>query len=445
MLSVVILAAGMGKRFKSRKHKSLHRIANRSLIDFNIQKAVELGADRIFVVAGYQIDQICRHVEKLGDVVIVEQKEQLGTADALCSCVSHLPKTGRTLVLYGDTPLIDIEDLRLLLESEGVFSILTDSLDDPFGYGRIVRDSRGSFAVVEEMDASPEQREIKEIFTGVMLISNAHLEGWLSEVGNDNAQSQYYLTDIIRIAFGRGYRVEAVRMLHEGLSIGVNTRGDLVKLNKLYRGIVNANLLNEGLGLMDPDSFYLRGDLSFGFDVQIDNNVIVEGKCSFGDDVRIGANCVIVDSVIEDGVEILPFCHIQGAHISRDCVVGPYSRLRPMSELGAKVKVGNFVEVKKSRVDSGSKIPHLSYIGDSIVGSGVNVGAGTITCNYDGAKKSKTVIEDGCFVGSGVMLVAPVKIGSNSLVAAGSVITEDVGPDTLAISRMNQVNRPKRN
>lgn len=464
MLTVIILAAGEGKRFRSFKPKVLHTIAGKPMLDFSIEKALELRADRILIVAGFQCKQIEGHIEELkrlftlGNVTIVTQKERKGTGNAILPCLDYLPELGETLVLYGDTPLVDVQDLRMLISSKSVLSILTATVENPEGYGRIIRHPEHSdlVKIIEESDASAEQKKIKEINVGALFGINDHLKSWVRELDDNNSQKEYYLSDVVKIAKNKGYRVKAVKMT-KGIPIGVNTRKDLVNLEKVYNGFTNEKLMEEGLGIVDPDRFNLRGELSFGMDVQVDINVVIsgncrlgdnvkvgpnvliDGNCRIGDNVKIGANCVVVDSLIEDSSEIFAFSHLQGAHVGRGCLIGPYSRLRPMSQLNSNVKVGNFVEIKKTIIQAGSKIPHLSYIGDSMLGERVNIGAGTITCNYDGRKKSKTIIEDDCFIGSGVQLVAPLRIATGSLVGAGSVITEDVEKHSLAIARSKQV------
>jgi bifunctional UDP-N-acetylglucosamine pyrophosphorylase/glucosamine-1-phosphate N-acetyltransferase len=439
-LSIVILAAGKGTRMRSERPKVLHTLAGKPLLEHVYHAASELNHNEIYVVYGYGGDQVKTSLAKL-DVNWIEQTEQLGTGHAVKLVASEIPSNDLVLILHGDIPLMTTETLEKLVNAakESGFSLLTSYLDNPAGYGRIIRDdSDNLLKIVEEKDATDIEREINEINTGMMVVSADSLKQWVNALNDQNSQNEFYLTDIIEMAVLAGTKINTI---NPGSSIevhGINDRTQLAEMERYYQLIQTHQLMRHGVTIVDPARFDLRGDLELGQDIFIDINVLLEGRLKIGSNVSIGANCCIKDSIIDDDVEILPNCIIENAIIGKACRVGPFSRIRPDTVLGENVHVGNFVEIKNSEISNGTKINHLSYVGDSEIGKDVNVGAGTITCNYDGAHKHKTVIEDNVFIGSDTQLVAPVKIGAGATIGAGTTITEDVNPDTLAISRVDQ-------
>jgi bifunctional UDP-N-acetylglucosamine pyrophosphorylase / glucosamine-1-phosphate N-acetyltransferase len=371
----------------------------------------------------------------------IEQREQLGTGHAVGQALEAIPRDGMTLILYGDVPLLRAETLERLIDeaADGSFGLLTVNLGDPAGYGRIVRDAAGKVCrIVEHKDANPEELAISEINTGIMAISSADLHRWIPALDNSNAQGEYYLTDCVAAAVADGVKIVSVLAGSEAEVTGVNNRQQLAALERCYQRDHADRLMELGVMLRDPDRIDVRGSLQCGRDVEIDVNAVFIGDVTLGDRVRVGPNCVIENAVIGNDVELLPNCVIESASIGDGSRIGPFARVRPETVLGRSVHVGNFVEVKKSRIDDGSKVNHLSYVGDSEIGANVNVGAGTITCNYDGAFKHKTVIEDDVFIGSDTQLVAPVTIGRGATVGAGTTVTDDVGADELVISRVKQ-------
>ncbi|MCW5592535.1 MAG: bifunctional UDP-N-acetylglucosamine diphosphorylase/glucosamine-1-phosphate N-acetyltransferase GlmU, partial [Burkholderiales bacterium] len=422
-LQVVILAAGQGKRMHSRLPKVLHPLGGRPLITHVIATARELGADRICVVYGHGGEQVPQAVAAPG-IAFAKQEPQLGTGHALQQALPHLGKAATTLVLYGDVPLARAETLRPLIEGrrDGI-AVLTAGLDDAAGYGRIVRDRQGRVrAIVEEKDASTAQKKIREINTGIMALPTVRLAGWLAGLKNHNAQGEYYLTDIVPLALADGVAVEAVTATEAWETLGVNSRAQLAQLERSYQWRYATRLLEQGVTLVDPMRIDVRGELVCGRDATIDVNCVFEGAVRLGAGVEIGANCVLKDVDIGAGTHIAPFTHIDGAEIGANCRIGPYARIRPATRLAADVHIGNFVEVKASQIGRGSKANHLSYVGDSMVGRDVNIGAGTITCNYDGASKHRTVIEDDVHIGSDVQLVAPVTVAKGTTVGAGTTV-----------------------
>ena len=436
-LGVVILAAGQGTRMKSELPKVLHPLGHVAAA------ARDMGAACITVVYGHGGKQVPSAFAD-ADLQWVEQAEQLGTGHAVQQALPSMAEMDRVLVLYGDVPLTSAETLQALLRAaEGSpLALLTVTLEDATGYGRIVRDQNGRVSrIVEQKDASAEQLAIGEINTGIMVVDRAALQRWLAKLDNDNAQGEFYLTDIVAMATAEGAHVHSAQPADSYEVMGVNDRAQLAVLERRYQQLTAQRLMRGGVTLRDPARFDLRGSLHAGQDVDIDVNVLIEGKVSLGNRVHIGANSVIRDSRIGDGVQILENCVIEQAVIGEDSRIGPFSRIRPETELAPNVHVGNFVEIKKTRVDEGSKINHLSYVGDSIVGRSVNIGAGTITCNYDGANKHQTIICDDAFIGSDTQLVAPVKVGAGATIGAGSTITRDVQPGELALSRVQQSSR----
>lgn len=439
-LNVVILAAGQGKRMFSERPKVLHTLAGRALVAHVLDTARCLRADRICVVYGRGGEQVAGAIDD-PEIVLVRQQPQLGTGHALRQALPHLGDAGATLVLYGDVPLIRAETLRSLLDAQnGAVALLTAELDDPRGYGRIVRDRRGRIrGIVEEKDASPAQRGIREVNTGIMALPTARLAGWLAKLEPDNAQGEYYLTDVIALALADGVAVYTIKSGDAQEALGVNNRAQLARLERIYQQRQAERLLEQGVTLVDPMRLDVRGNLVCGRDVRIDVNCVFEGEVKLADDVDIGANCLLRNTAVGPGTRIEPYSLIDGAVIGANCRVGPFARIRPATRLADEVHIGNFVEVKASEIGRASKANHLAYIGDATVGAQVNVGAGTITCNFDGANKHRTVIEDDVHIGSDVQLVAPVTVGRGATIGAGATITKDVPPGELTLTEKKQV------
>jgi len=450
-LGVAILAAGQGTRMRSRLPKVLHPLAGRPLLAHVLDAAHALGAEQVCVVFGHGGEAVPQALAS-ADCTWVEQAEQHGTGHALMQAMPWLAEVDRVLVLYGDVPLIDPTTLRRLLEAaeHTELGLLTVRLEHPSGYGRILRDADGRVVrIVEEKDATPEERLIREINTGFLVGQRARLADWLGRIGRDNAQGEYYLTDVIALAVQDGVEVASAQPASREEVAGINDRIQLAALERHYQRRQAEALMRAGVSLADPARFDLRGRLTAGPDVSIDINVLIEGEVHLADGVSIGPNCVLRDCAIGPETQVFANCVIEGAVIGAGARVGPFSRLRPEAELADGVHVGNFVEIKKSQVGHGSKVNHLSYVGDSVIGRGVNVGAGTITCNYDGANKHRTVIGDGAFIGSNTALVAPVEVGAGATIGAGSVITRPAPADKLTLARGRQVTiedweRPKK-
>ena len=441
-MNVVILAAGQGKRMHSDLPKVLHRLAGRPLLAHVLDCARALGPARIAVVYGYGGEAV-REAIADESLAWVKQEPQLGTGHALQQALPALAQSAHTLVLYGDVPLTRAETLKQLLRAtaDGM-AMLTVELDEPTGYGRIVREGGAVKRIVEEKDASPAERAIREVNTGIMALPTKRLAGWLSSLRTDNAQREYYLTDIVALAVKEGVPVRAVQPGALWETLGVNSKGQLAELERAHQRLVAGRLLDAGVSLADPARIDVRGRLECGRDVAIDVNCVFEGDVSLGDRVSVGAHCVLRNVRIDADTRIEPFCHLEEADIGRSCRIGPYARLRPGARLAEEVHVGNFVEVKASTIGAGSKANHLTYIGDTEVGRNVNVGAGTITCNYDGANKHRTIIEDDVFIGSDTQLVAPVRVGRGATLGAGTTLTEDAPPGQLTISRARQATIP---
>jgi bifunctional UDP-N-acetylglucosamine pyrophosphorylase/glucosamine-1-phosphate N-acetyltransferase len=438
----VILAAGQGKRMKSDLPKVLQPLAGKPLLAHVLDTAGGLEAAATCVVYGHGGEQVLEAFRGRGDVRWVLQAEQHGTGHAVAQAMPHVPDDHLVLVLYGDVPLVQLETLaRLVAEAgESAMSLLSVMLPDPTGYGRIVRDGAGNVVrIVEHKDANAKERAIHESNTGLMCVPAGKLRQWLAALKNDNAQGEYYLTDVIVAAVRAGLKVHAVVAPTATEVMGVNDKLQLAELESAYRRQRATELMLAGATIVDPARFDARGPVEIGRDVYLDVNVVLEGSVKLGSRVRIGPNVVIRDSEIGDDTVVFPNCVIERARIGERCNVGPYARLRPGAELAAEVHVGNFVEVKNSVIGAGSKANHLTYLGDATVGAGVNVGAGTITCNYDGANKWRTEIGDGAFIGSGAMLVAPVRIGVGSTIGAGSTITRDTPDEKLTLERSKQV------
>ncbi|HEX5789036.1 MAG TPA: bifunctional UDP-N-acetylglucosamine diphosphorylase/glucosamine-1-phosphate N-acetyltransferase GlmU [Woeseiaceae bacterium] len=438
-LSIVILAAGQGTRMRSSLPKVLQPLAGRPLLAHVIDCAHALAPDDVCIVHGHGAERVRSAFPGAG-LRWALQAEQHGTGHALLQAMPGTPEGNRVLVLYGDVPLLEPGTLAKLLETPaGDVALLTVELADPTGYGRVVREDDSVRRIVEQKDATADERAIREVNTGVMVLPAARLKAWLSRLGNDNAQGEYYLTDVIAMAAADGVRVHGVRAPEQEEVMGINDRKQQAEAERaLQRRQVEA-LMAEGVAFADPARVDIRGTLTCGRDVFIDVNAVFEGSVRLGDGVRIESNNLVRDSEVGDGTLVHSNCHIEGATAAAGCEIGPFARLRPGAKLAAGVKVGNFVEVKNSELGENSKANHLTYLGDSSIGVNVNVGAGTITCNYDGANKHRTVIGDRAFIGSGVMLVAPVEVGAGATVGAGSTITKPVPAGELALERSKQV------
>ncbi len=439
-MNVVILAAGMGKRMQSDLPKVLHPLAGKPLLSHVVDTARQLNPSRVCVVYGHGGDLVPSTLAA-DDLRFVLQAPQLGTGHAVMQAAAALDDDVPTLVLYGDVPLTASQTLETLLNKAGKekLAVLTVDLPDPTGYGRIVRENQRIVRIVEQKDASPAERAIQEVNTGILVAPTRSLKAWLGKLSNNNAQQEYYLTDIIAMAVEDGMPIESTQPLHVWETLGVNSKLQLAELERIYQRNIANRLLEQGVTLADPGRIDVRGALSCGRDVAIDVGCVFEGMVELGDGVSIGANCVIRDAKIRPGVTIKAFSHIEGAEVGNDSQIGPYARLRPGTHLGADVHIGNFVEVKNSQFDAHSKANHLAYIGDATVGARVNIGAGTITCNYDGANKHRTVIEDDAFIGSDTQLVAPVTVGKGATLGAGTTLTKDAPPDSLTVSRAKQI------
>lgn len=440
--SVIILAAGKGTRMRSRLPKVLQPLAGRPLLAHVVETAKKIKADKIMTIFGHggqQVQQAFAHEQ----IQWVEQVEQLGTGHAVQMVLPVLPQQGLSLILSGDVPCVSVDTLQRLLDASAQtgIGIVTLTLDDANGYGRIVRKNGQIQAIVEHKDANPEQRQIQEINTGIYCVSNAKLHQWLPKLCNDNAQGEYYLTDIVAMALADGLEIASIQPQHAFEVEGINDRTQLAALERQFQLYQAAQLMQQGVHLIDPARFDLRGELKAGFDVRIDINVIIEGQCEFGDGVEIGAGCVIKNTSIAAGTQVKPYSIFEDAVVGEAAMIGPFARLRPGAVLSNQVHIGNFVEVKNSRIGFGSKANHFTYLGDAEIGEGSNIGAGTITCNYDGANKYQTIIGNDAFIGSNSSLVAPVKIGNGATVGAGSVITQDVADQSLAFERAKQVSK----
>lgn len=444
MLNVVILAAGQGKRMHSDLPKVLHRLAGKPILGHVIDTVSTLAPDNIYVVYGHQGETL-KQAFTDAPVEWVHQAEQKGTAHAVEQVLPLLNDDSVTIILSGDVPLVSIATLQALhanLLADGV-CLLVANVFDPTGLGRIIRNDKGQItAIIEDKDATAEQRQIHEIYSGIMAIHTGQLRRWLKHVDDNNAQKEFYLTTIPLLALKDKCPVSSVAAANEMEILGINTKAQLALLERRFQFQQAEKLMNAGVTLLDPHRFDLRGNLQTGRDVVIDVNVIIEGQVTLGNRVTIGPNCVLRNVTIGDDVTIKENSILEDSLVDKHCVIGPFSRLRPETHLAEGAHIGNFVEVKKSLIGSGSKVNHLTYIGDATIGQKVNVGAGTITCNYDGVNKHKTTIGDNAFIGSNTSLVAPVTIGENATIAAGSTITKDAPADTLTISRAKQATVP---
>ncbi len=442
-MNIVILAAGQGKRMHSNLPKVLHPLAGKALAAHVIDTARSLLPQSLCLVYGHGGD-IVRSALDAPDLSWALQEPQLGTGHAVQQALPLLEASGTTLVLYGDVPLIQAETLKRLLQvAEDGLGILTVELDDPQGYGRIVRNTTGQVVrIVEQKDATAEERRIREINTGIMAIPTARLAEWLARLSSNNAQNEYYLTDIVGMAVTENIPVRTAHPEHKWEVLGVNSKVQLAELERIVQRCTANQLLEQGVRLADPARIDVRGSLECGRDVFIDVNCVFEGHVVLDEAVEIGPNCVLKNARIGAGTRLAAFTHIEDAVVGADGMIGPFARLRPGTELAEDVHIGNFVEIKKTRIAAHSKANHLAYIGDATIGSRVNVGAGTITCNYDGVNKHRTIIEDDAFIGSDTQLVAPVTVGRGATLGAGTTLTRDAPPDTLTISRAKQQSVP---
>jgi bifunctional UDP-N-acetylglucosamine pyrophosphorylase/glucosamine-1-phosphate N-acetyltransferase len=439
-LSIIILAAGQGTRMRSRLPKVLQPLAGKPLLSHVLDCSKALNANDICIVYGHGAEAV--QATYAGETLRwALQAEQLGTGHAMQQAMPGTPDDNRVLVLFGDVPLLTPATLAILLGETPTddMAVLTVDMQDPTGYGRIIREHGSVSCIVEEKDAGPDEKAVNEINTGVLLCPADKLKGWLSDLSNDNAQGEYYLTDVIAMAVNDGVTVHGIKAGSPVEVMGINDKKQLAEAERALQARLVDELMTEGVGFADPARVDIRGTLKCGKDVFIDVNAVFEGDVELGDGVIIESNNLVRDSRIGAGTVIHSNCHIEASSTGDNCEIGPFARLRPGAELANSVKVGNFVEIKKSTVADGSKVNHLTYIGDAEIGKGVNVGAGTITCNYDGANKHKTTINDGAFIGSGVELVAPVEVGRNATIGAGSTITKDTPDDQLTLERAKQM------
>lgn len=439
-MNIVVLAAGKGTRMKSDLPKVLHPLAAKPLLGHVLDCARQLSPTRLVVVYGHGGETVQQTIPD-NDLRWALQEPQLGTGHAVMQAADHLDESAPTLILYGDVPLTRPETLQRLMSccNNEALAILTIQMDDPSGYGRIVRENGNITRIVEQKDATPEQLAIGEINTGIMAAPTTALKRWLNGLSDDNAQKEYYLTDIVAAAVADGVPVQSAAPDFDWEADGVNSKVQLAQLERTYQRDQARQLMEQGVHVIDPDRIDIRGSLRCGRDVVIDVNTIFEGDVTLGDGAHVGANCVIRNAGIGAGTELLPFTHIDSAQVGEQARIGPYARLRPGTVLGNATHVGNFVEMKNTVMGVGSKANHLAYVGDAEVGQRVNIGAGTITCNYDGANKYKTVIEDDAFIGSDTQLVAPVTVGRGATLGAGTTLAKDAPADKLTITRPKQV------
>ncbi|PVY69135.1 UDP-N-acetylglucosamine pyrophosphorylase /glucosamine-1-phosphate N-acetyltransferase [Cupriavidus alkaliphilus] len=440
-MNIVILAAGMGKRMYSDLPKVLHPVAGRPMLAHVLDTARALSPSRLVVVVGHGAARV-REAVAADDVAFAEQSQQLGTGHAVMQALPLLDDNQPTLVLYGDVPLTSAATLQALVAEAGAqrFGVLTVEMPDPTGYGRIVRDAAGSIVrIVEQKDATEAEKAIREINTGIIVCPTGHLRKWLSTLRNDNAQGEYYLTDTVERAVADGVETVSAQPAAVWETLGVNSKLQLAEVERIHQGNLARRLLEAGVTLLDPARIDVRGELTCGRDVTIDVGCVFEGRVHLEDGVRIGAHCVVRNSTVGAGAQLHPFCHVDEAKVGPAGRIGPYARLRPGTELGEDVHIGNFVEVKNAQVAAHSKANHLAYVGDATVGSRVNIGAGTITCNYDGVNKHRTVIEDDVFIGSDTQLVAPVTVRRGATLGAGTTLTKEAPADKLTLSRAKQL------
>ena len=439
-MNIVILAAGMGKRMQSALPKVLHLLAGKPLLSHVIDTARTLSPQKLCVIYGHGGEQVPQLLQAK-DLQFAKQEPQLGTGHAVMQAVPHLDDDVPTLILYGDVPLTTAASLQRLLDTAGrdKLGILTVNMDDPTGYGRIVREDNNIVRIVEQKDASDDERAIREVNTGIIVAPTRQLKTWLTKLSNNNAQGEYYLTDIVAQAVADGVKVVSAQPDHVWETHGVNSKVQLAELERTHQRNIAHALLEHGVTLADPARLDVRGSLTCGRDVSIDVGCVFEGNVELADGVRIDAYCVVANTKIGTNVHVRPYSHFENAVVGDDCIIGPFARLRPGTVLAEDVHIGNFVEVKNSEIAAHSKANHLTYVGDSTVGSRVNLGAGTITCNYDGVNKSRTVIEDDVFVGSATQLIAPIRVGRGATLGAGTTLTKDAPADKLTVSRAKQV------
>lgn len=438
-LNIVILAAGKGTRMNSVKPKVLHELAGRPMIQHLVDTAKQLNAHKTVIVYGHGGESVPNSINTENTEYAL-QEPQLGTGHAVKQALPHLKNDGMTLVLYGDVPLIQTETLRRLIENTNCLNLLTLNLEEPQGYGRIVRNKNSEIiSIIEEKDATEQQKLIKEVNTGILACPTAKLRDWISKLQNNNAQSEYYLTDIVAMAVADKVIINATQPSHQWEVMGINSKVQLAELERIWQIELANRLLVKGVTIIDPERIDVRGNLECAQDVEIDIGCIFEGRVKLSSGVKVGAYSVIKNSTIAANTHIEPYSHIDSAEIGEGCHIGPYARIRPGTKLHNEVHVGNFVEIKNSEIAQKSKANHLSYIGDATVGARVNIGAGTITCNYDGANKFRTTIEDDAFIGSDTQLIAPVTVGRGATIGAGSTITKDTPAEELTLSRSKQI------
>ncbi|KWW34050.1 bifunctional UDP-N-acetylglucosamine diphosphorylase/glucosamine-1-phosphate N-acetyltransferase GlmU [Cupriavidus metallidurans] len=440
-MNIVILAAGMGKRMNSALPKVLHPVAGQPMLSHVLDTARTLSPSRLVVVVGHGAELV-RKAVGADDVAFAEQAQQLGTGHAVMQALPLLDDSQPTLVLYGDVPLTSVDTLKGLVQAAGAerLGVLTVEMPDPTGYGRIVRDAAGNIVrIVEQKDASEDVRAIREINTGIIVCPTAHLRQWLATLRNDNSQGEYYLTDTIERAVNDGVEVVSAQPAALWETLGVNSKVQLAEIERIHQRNIAQRLLEAGVTLLDPARIDVRGELTCGRDVTIDVGCVFEGRVHLEDGVSVGAHCVVRNTTIGAGARIQPFCHFEDAKVGADGRIGPYARLRPGTELGQDVHIGNFVEIKNSQIADHSKANHLAYVGDATVGQRVNIGAGTITCNYDGVNKHRTVLEDDVFIGSDTQLVAPVTVRRGATIGAGTTLTKEAPADKLTLSRAKQM------
>lgn len=439
-MNIIILAAGIGKRMESTLPKVLHPLAGKPLLAHVIDTAKTLNPTKLFIIYGYG-GNIIPNTFMDTNLSFIKQDVQLGTGHAVAQAIRYLDNSAPTLILYGDVPMIKVATLKKLIKQAGKnkFAIITIKLKNPTGYGRIIREQEKIVRIVEQKDANVIEQKIQEINTGIFITPTTKLSRWLAMLTNNNAQREYYLTDIIKHAIMDNIEIVSIQPNNITEILGVNNKIQLAKLERLYQKRIATILMKKGVTLLDPNRLDIRGFLHCERDVTIDINCIFEGKVNIDSGVFIGANCIIRNTYIEKNVHIEPFSYIDGAHVGVTAKIGPYARLRPGTQLNENTQIGNFVEIKNSRIGAHSKINHLAYIGDSTVGTHVNIGAGVITCNYDGNKKFRTIIDDNAFIGSDTQLVAPVYIGKNATIGAGTTLTKDAPENQLTLSRTKQL------
>ncbi len=440
-IHTIILAGGKGTRMLSQKAKVLQKLGGKTMLHHLLLKAKQISSD-ISVVVGFDKEGVENEISKLSvDAQTFLQKEQLGTADAVKTTIDNINDSEKVLILYGDVPLIKRKTLQDLCLIDSEISILTTTLKDPTGYGRVIKDENNfAISIVEEKDATDLQKRIKEIFTGILVANGSVLKTLIPQINNENSAKEFYLTDLIGIATNNGFKINTLNSPQDE-TMGANSRKEQEELERVLRVMNTEELLKKGITLIDKTRVDVRGDVKAGSDCSIDVNVILEGDVEFGNNVEVGANTIICNTKIGDNTKILPFSHIDSAKIGADCSIGPYARLREGSVIEDSAKVGNFVETKKTKIGRSSKANHFTYLGDADIGDDVNIGAGTITCNYDGKDKHKTEVGDGSFIGTNSSLVAPINIGKNAYVGAGSTITKDVPDNALGVGRGKQKNK----